>query len=766
VWCRLLEALRRGLDWLGARRSRRVGLHALTAAAVTLAMITVPLLSYVYADREHLPDLEPFLRFEPPGIGRIEDDAGTPLIELAREYRRVVTCRELPPLVRRAILAAEDKRFYLHSGVDYRALPRVVAKAMVSSVLGTVHASERSGKLSVVVNLPQGGSTVTQQLVRNYFLSEMLRHESEGALLRDTAALRLLSTVTGVRNANKLLRKMEEIRLSLWLERELTRRFGSRQRAKDEILARYASFVYLGSGRYGMAAASEYYFGKPLASYTDDDADKAAMLAGIPKSPADYSPLPGRLERPRQRRDRVLALMAGRGDLTPEAAERLQQRPLSLAPRSAKTEAPAAVDHVLEELKQHDGGRLSLDQLFDGRLQVRSTVKAPLQALVNGALENALQAFEARHPEAAGRVQGAVVVLRNRDAAVLAEAGGRRVYVQRLAQYFDLNRVLDARRQPGSAMKPVVYLAALLAGTALDSPVPDEPISVPMGRNAAPKWIANYDRKFKGVIPLRLALAESRNAPTIWLAKQVGVPRILETARTLGIRTPLAPYISTALGASDVGLLELANAYRALASGIVAEPHVIDAVTDASGSVVLRGAKPTSPLPVPAPVLLRIQEALRGVVRMPSGTAHALDAAAFPVPVMGKTGTTNNFRDALFVGSTYGADGITVAVRIGYDDARCLGDKETGGRAALPVFREVVGQAYARRLLGPVPRFPPEIERDIDGYLSASLGAKEAPPATGEPTPPASPTVIGSTTGAPAAGVAAAPTAVVDTRTQ
>ncbi len=729
----------RTLAWFSATRSRRRLLRWSAAATLVAAAAVLPVVAYVYADRERLPDLDPFLRFEPPGIGRIDDAGGRPLIELAKEYRRVVAYRDIPPVVRRAILAAEDKRFFLPAGVDYWAFPRIAAKAGWGSAAATLRASRRHGRPSVVVVLPQGGSTVTQQLVRNYFLSEMIQRENEGALIRQTPVMRCLGRTLGVRNANKLLRKVEEIRLSLWLERELTRVYGSRQRAKQEILSRYASFAYLGSGRYGVAAASEYYFGRPLDRYTDDDADKAALLAGIPKSPADYAPAAGHFQQPTRRRDRVLALMAARGYISAESARRMQQRSLTLAPRRpVKTEAPAVVGHVFEEIKRDGSGRVSLDQLFEGRLRVRSTVKEPLQTIANQALEGALEAFEGRHPEAAGRVQGAVVVLANRDGAVLAEVGGRQIYARRVAQYYDLNRVLDTRRQPGSAMKPVVYLAALLSGMTLDAPVPDKPISVDRGRYVPPKWISNYDRKFKGIIPLRQALAESRNAPTIWIAKQVGVPRILEAARTLGIQTPLAPYLSTALGASEVGLLELANAYRALASGVAAEPYVIDAIKDANGTVVLRGAKPTWPLPVPRQVLLGIQEALRGVVRMPNGTAHALEATDFPVPVMGKTGATNDFRDALFVGSTYGLDGITVAVRVGYDENQALGEKETGARAALPVFRDIVRKAYAEGLLGPVPRFPKTIERDIDTYLAASLTPATRPDATNGMAVPAS----------------------------
>ena len=192
---------------------------------------------------------------------------------------------------------------------------------------------------------------------------------------------------------------------------------------------------------------------------------------------------------------------------------------------------------------------------------------------------------------------------------------------------------------------------------------------------------------------------------------------MIQTAREMGIRTPLQPYITTALGASEVRLLELAGAYRTMASGVLAEPHVIDRMTDVSGAVLYEA--PLAARLIASAELSLIQEGLRGVVRLPDGTAHSLDDRDFPVPVMGKTGTTSDFRDALFVGSTYGTQGITVAVRIGFDDNRTLGEKETGGLTALPIFREIMLRVYKDKLVGPAPPFPREIEEGIDGYLAA-----------------------------------------------
>jgi penicillin-binding protein 1A len=696
---------------------------------------------YVYFDRSGVPDLESFLRFEPPTIGEIYDDRGKVLIELAREYRRVISYDEVPLILREAILAAEDKNFFSHSGVEYRALPRVVQKTAMHSLAAWWRGD------GFRPHFPQGGSTLTQQLVRSYFLQDLTIRENSDILIGDGVTARVLSAVLGVRATNKLLRKTEEVRLSLWLEEEMRRRYGSQNQAKREIFARYASFIYLGNGRYGFAAASEYYFGKRLSSYTTDDAGEGALLAGISKSPKDYAPVPGDA-RPLRRRNAILALMARNGYISEGLAKRCQAEPIRVAARSlVKTDAPGAIANVLEELKEHGGSRFGIEDLFQGRISIRSTVDGRVQTIVNEALENGLALYEKRHRRSKGFVQGSVVVLRNADAAILAEAGGRQVFKDRSARYSDLNRVTGSLRQPGSAWKPMVYLAAFRQGLDLDTTVPDEPIEVSLDGDRAVKWIANYDNQFKGPIPIRQALAESRNAVAVWIAREIGMDEVNRTARALGIRTPLNPYISTALGASEVRLLELAGAYRAMASGVLAEPHVIARVTVASGGVVLYEAPRTAPDMLSAgpssAELSLIQEGLRGVVRLPEGTAHVLDGLDFPIQVMGKTGTTSNFRDALFVGSTYGLQGITVAVRIGFDDNRALGEKETGSRVALPIFREIMLRLYQDQLVGPLPRFPCDIEARIDGYLAMQAVREarrdERPPALedGLPSPPA-----------------------------
>jgi penicillin-binding protein 1A len=704
---------------LKAVRWRRVAILAAAPLALVL-LLAAGLVHRVYFDRSGLPDLEPFIRFEPPTTGEVFDGRGQVLIQLAREYRRLVSYDEVPLIVRQAILAAEDKNFLSHSGVEYGALPRVVQKTAVHSLVGWWKGSAGDRLL-----FPQGGSTLTQQLVRGYFLKDVTSRENGAALFPGGFFPRLFSAALGVPATNKLLRKLEEVRLTIWLEQEMSRRYGSPEQAKREIFARYASFVYLGNGRYGFAAASEYYFGKPLSSYTPEDAGKAALLAAISKSPRDYAPVP-RDPRPLRRRNQILALMAQNGYIAEDLAKRSQAEPVLVAARSrTKTSAPAAIENVFDELKLHGGSRFGVEDLFQGRITVRSTVDERVQTIVNDALESGLALYETRHPKTKGLIQGSVVVLRNADAAILAEAGGRQVYKDRHTSYSDYNRATGSLRQPGSAMKPLVYLAAFHQGLDLDTTVPDEPIEVPTGPDSPGKWIANYDNRFKGPIPVRQALAESRNAVAVWITREIGLDKVIRMARKLGIRTPLQPYIATALGASEVRLLELAGAYRAMASGVLAEPHVIDSVSDASGVILYeapRTARDISFAGLSPAELTLIQEGLRGVVRLPDGTAHSLDGGNFPIAVMGKTGTTSDFRDALFVGSTYGPQGITVAVRIGFDDNRPLGPRETGGRTALPIFRDIMLRVYKDKLVVPAPKFPADIEEGIDVYL-----ARQAP---------------------------------------
>jgi penicillin-binding protein 1A len=712
-------------------RAAHVVFWVLSGMALIPLVFAVFTAFYVNFNRANLPDLESFIRFDPPTIGHIFDANGHILIELGRERRDIIRYEEIPEVVRDAILSAEDKNFFSHSGVDYTVFLRLLAKTNIRALVAhfTPFDSDDSSERPFV--FPQGGSTITQQLVRGYFLQELSTTKNSTSLQHRGIFPHVLAVVFGVPGTNKFLLKIEGMRLSLWVEEEMRKQYGSKRRAKEEIFARYANFVYLGNGRYGFAAASDYYFNKPIETFTVDDAGKAAVLAGIPKSPGEYAPSSEKLQKPTRRRNETLNLMVANHFLTAEVAQRLEREPIELAAHVTQpVEAPAAIEATFEELKRlgsNLSGEPGIDQLLEGHLQVYSTVDSRIQRIANVALENGLKAYEKRHPQSKGLIQGSVVVLRNGESSVLAETGGREMYKGRTTTYTDYNRVTQSERQPGSTMKPILYLAAFRQGALdLNTLVPDEPVSVIMSLDRPVKWIANYDNQFKGLLPARQALAESRNAVAVWIVQQIGIDALLQTAQDVGIHTKLQRYDTTALGASEVTLLELANAYRLMAGGMPGETHVIDKIQRTRGEVVYSYQLPCCLANGNEYGLSMIQEGLRGVVRIPSGTAHALDSPAFSVPVMGKTGTTNNYRDALFIGSTYGPDGITVAVRIGFDDNHSLGARETGTLAALPVFREIMLKVYQQKLVGPAPQFPVEMEENIDAYLKGEIKSKDA----------------------------------------
>lgn len=715
-----------------------------------VASLTSAGVYYIRFYDKNLPNLNSFIKFEAPTIGTIYDKNGKIIVELAKEYRRIADIDEIPPIMKEALLSAEDQRFYWnnnvwywHNGIDWVAIVR----AFIFDVVHSVRSSERHKSLKI--EFRQGASTLTQQIVRLYFLPEITSKEEGNELIWNTFWTRQTARLFGPSKTNKIFRKLEEMRLALWLERELTKPeyFGSRGRVKEEIFSRYASYVYVMNGRYGFVAGSEFYFNKKIVDFTEDDADKAALLAGIIKNPGLYAPAVNsdKLQQQQQlsRRNGILDLMVDNGFIEKDMVNNFKQRDLPKVEKGKiKTVAPSVVGDIFKELREN---KQNVEDLFNGRIQIKSTVILEIQNIVNQALENAIKAYEDRHPEARGLVQGCVVVLRNSDGAILAQAGGRRSYKNQTYRYSDLNRVTYSARQPGSAFKPFNYLTAFRNGWTLEKNVIDDPIFVAMGSiqvgkkwvRRPPKKISNYDGKYKGAIPTRKALAESRNAAAIWLVRNNGgIEPVIETAKILGIKTPLQPYITTALGASEVNLMELTNAYRALVSGLLASPYMIEKVSDRLGNTVFLHS--ATPVEIPEDLISEealnlIREGLRGVVRLPSGTAHSLDNKNFGIPILGKTGTTNDFKDAWFIGSTYGPEGIIVGAKIGFDDPsrgydkddnfgvgprRGLGEKESGGRVALPIVKEIISSIYKNNLVGPIPGFPEEIEKNIDNYLS------------------------------------------------
>jgi penicillin-binding protein 1B len=551
---------------------------------------------------------------EPETIGALADDAPV--------ERVLVRLDELPRHLVDAVLVAEDRRFHEHHGLDLRRLG------------GALLANLRAR------GVRQGGSTITQQLVKNVFLS----HE------------------------RTLLRKLREIWLALRVERAHT---------KDEILEAYLNTIYLGQrgpvSVVGVEAAARHYFGRSARSL---GLAESALLAGMIRGPGFTSPFQ-HPERARERRDRVLAQMARAEVLSQGEAAAAAERPLG---QLAKPPAAPRPVWFLAKLERDLAAALPDVGLREDRVLVHTGLDAQLQLAAETAVREGLEELEAAFSRLRGGeapLQAALVALDPETGAVLAYVGGRR-FAQ---SQFD--RAAQARRQPGSAFKPVVLLAALARGPGgapaftLASLLRDEPLEVETPEGA---WRpANYEEEFRGEITLRRALEDSVNVPFARVALALGPEAIVAAARRMGVDSPLEPVPSLALGAGEVSPLELARAYALLANGgdRVAVRTALH-VTDAEGRVLLDAPPLREREFDPAEVAL-VTSALEGAVDR--GTGHGLRAMGYAGPVAGKTGTTNDARDAWFAGYT---PELAAAVWVGFDDGRPLG--LPGARAALPIF--------------------------------------------------------------------------------
>src|SRR3989344_4483969 len=328
---------------------------------------------YIYHNRNNLPDIKPFIKFEPPAIGEAYDSKGQVIVGLAKEYRRINRYSVMPPVVVQAVLSAEDKRFFWHYGVDYLALLQAAAYSGLDSFVATGKAWEK-GEYKIELAYSHGGSTLDQQLVKLYFQ-------------------------TG--KTDSLWKKLDKIRLSVWLNEEMKKRYGLK--AKEEIFARFVSFVYLGNGRYGLDAGAENFFGKRIKDFGPNDVDKAAFLAGLVRHP--FPSKNPRMEKYTNRRNEVLEQMVENGFVEQSTYKELVEKEVILAEKTPKTIAPSAVSDMLEEL--NDVGFTDM-QLFEGKVSVHTSLDLRIQEIANQALENGLKAYEERHPDAKGKVQGAV----------------------------------------------------------------------------------------------------------------------------------------------------------------------------------------------------------------------------------------------------------------------------------------------------------------------------------------------------------------------
>ena len=555
---------------------------------------------------------------------------GTSLGERGRD-RVPVRLDEVPEHLVDALLTVEDRRFHEHGALDLRR----IAGAALSNL--------RQRRVA------EGGSTITQQLARTLFLS----------------------------TDRTVLRKLREAAIAVALERRFS---------KQRLLEAYVNHIYLGQHRgtaiHGFGRAAQFYFGRDISELT---LGQSAMLVGIVRGPNVYSPH-RHPERARVRRDVVLRQMHAVGHLDDVRRDAELEADTEIRPPPQRNfDARWYMDFMRRELAAADA---SLNSEGAGPAVISSLVPE-LQRAAETAVSNGIRSMERRHPrltEQAAPLQGALVALDPRTGDILAMVGGRSYGESQF------NRAADARRQPGSAFKPVVALAALTPGAdpsfTLASVLKDEPLALD---TPAGVWKpANADRAFLGPIRLREALEGSRNVPFARLGMAVGPRRIIEIARRLGIEGPLAPYPSLALGASEVTLLELTAAYAVLAAeGRRTPPRSAIAVFGRDGAIRETTAGRSDAVISPAEAYL-ITSALRGVVER--GTGRGVREAGYRGPVAAKSGTTNGSRDAWFVGYT---PELAVGVWVGFDDGTPIG--LSGSRAALPIFADFMIRVLGSR---------------------------------------------------------------------
>ncbi|HWV58325.1 MAG TPA: PBP1A family penicillin-binding protein [Longimicrobiales bacterium] len=585
------------------------------------------------------PDIELLQGYMPDEASVVVDRNGEPVGSLYLVRRVLVPLDSVPEHVAAAFIAAEDRRFWEHSGVDWRRIPGAAWRNLQAR------------------RIEEGFSTITMQLARNLFPDALPAEERTVA------------------------RKLGEMRVAM----EIEERYG-----KQEILELYLNQIYFGSGAWGIEAAAREFFGKSASQLT---LAEGAMLAGVPVAPSVLNPRAAP-EAAKRRRSVVLSRMVAAGLITAEEARVAAEEPVHLSRSDwiVRDEAPYFLEAVRQEMEQVLGRAL-----YTRGLTIHATIDLDVQRIAERELLAQLERIESgaygtfRHPrysqsadvpeEPSGRtpyLQGAVVVMELATGGVLAMVGGRDFNDSRY------NRALQAWRQPGSAFKPVVYAAALEEGIPPTHRLADTPYSLRLagGQVWAP---TNYGGGYSGQVTLRDALRLSKNVPTVRLADEVGLSRVIGMARQLGLSGRIPEVPSVVLGAAEVTLMELVTAYTPFATlGDRVEPRLVTHVEDRNGNVVWRSERETRRVLDPAVAFL-VTDILRDVVNR--GTGTAVRAAGYRGPAAGKTGTTNDATDVWFVGFT---PAVAAGVWIGMDRPRTVVAGATGGVLAAPVWGRVV----------------------------------------------------------------------------
>jgi penicillin-binding protein 1A len=578
-----------------------------------------------------LPSVTALERFDPSEGTKVYDDNDEQIAEFHVERRIFVPLAQIPKSLRDAIIATEDSRFYSHHGVDPTGITRAI------------YQNFRRGRIV------EGGSTITQQLAKVLFLTP----------------------------DKSLERKLKEAVLALTLERRYS---------KDRILELYLNQIYFGQGAFGVEAAARTFFGKSVSELT---LSESALLAGLPKAPTTYSPF-DHPDTAKRRQATVLARMVDTGAVKPEQAKRAGRAALALVPpERRRNTAQYFLEYVQQELEQQYGA----DLVFKGGLHVYTTLSPAMQLTAERMVREGLRAVEARRAAAAKAKPDTAAAVVERPEGALLSIEPQTGYIKAMVGGYDyfkseFNRAVQARRQPGSAFKPFIYIAALEAGMTSASVVDDSPVEYAVGRNGKPWKPDNYDRKFRGPITYQQALEESINVAAVKVQEQIGVRRTIDVARRLGVESPLGDNLSLALGTSDLTLLELTSAYGAFANqGTWMHPMAIRYVLDAQRKLLEENPPQGKQVLSPA-VAYVMTQMLKGTIERGTGVA----AKALGRPAAAKTGTTNDYSNAWFIGYT---PKLVTGVWVGYDRPRSLGRDETGSRVAVPIWTGFMSQALA-----------------------------------------------------------------------
>jgi penicillin-binding protein 1A len=732
------------------RRARRIlaGLVLPVTAAALLGLAA----GYAGARLIRVPRVEELANYRPDIITDIRAADGTTIARYAIERRLLIRSRDIPPRLKQAIVATEDKNFFRHGGID---LVRVAA-AGVKDLLEHRYA--------------QGASTLTQQLARAVFLTP----------------------------EKSIARKINEAILAV----EIERRF-----SKDQILTFYCNQIYLGHGNYGVESAARYYFGKPAAGL---DLAQTALLAGLIQRPEEYSPFRNPAKAAARRRH-VLRRMLDERYITRTQYAAADAEPL---PKSPSQPESITAPYFCEGIRQYLEKTYGEKDLYRRGLRVDSTLDVELQHDAEGALRRGLRQIEMSHGfrkprnvlamgeqpdsyvdpswsenwsleagetavvtsvgrrqvvlriadrtetvapsafawmgrsrvphalrrgdlvvlaretdekgrtslavEPEPRTQGAVIVIENATGAIRAMVGG---YDWGESKF---NRAVQAYRQTGSSFKPFVYLTALESGYTPADTLFDGPVSIEIDPRQPPYRPHNYHNDYSGIVTLRKALEKSINIPAVKLARQVGLRNVIDTAHRLGIKEELLAYPSIALGAFETTLLEMTSAYSVFANeGLLIPPFDVVRVTDADGDVLEQNHSDAREA-APPQAAFQLLWMLKGVVER--GTAARAQSLGLD-NIAGKTGTTNDFTDAWFLGFT---PKYTVGVWVGNDEKKIpIGPKMEGARAALPIWIQIVGDMKSQGYVDPGSKFevPANISFEAVDY---DTGLK-ATPATPHP---------------------------------